>query len=395
MTIKGLAAGAALAVWAAGGGAAGALAQDRPVHLTEFKAYSDALAAGDENAAATHAEAAWRAAEEELGDHETTAILAENVVFEVIWTDPDTARPAAARALALRQAGHAGGSLTPAEIEVADAYLSAIEKPRSKERRARLEAAIAADRATGRDLGAFAVQTSQNGALVLAQAGDHERAYLVATGLAGELARMEGAPPALLAVADLQRLVSMIAEGKWRAGLGGNRATIRPDWEDRLRDARVLVEHAAGRFEPQAGIEAVDPNLAAAHAWRSVILALQATHHIDMPEGWTFEGAGLPERGPLIAGQMPVGACPIAWTKRKLTYPAGAQRRGFVGGVLLGYHLTEDGRVEGARILGEVPADRFGDKILAQVEKWRANTDGLDPRCMKDQVVSVQFVPRT
>jgi hypothetical protein len=41
-------------------------------HVAHYKAYSEALNRGDPIAAVEHAEAAWRAAETELGDNQTT-----------------------------------------------------------------------------------------------------------------------------------------------------------------------------------------------------------------------------------------------------------------------------------------------------------------------------------
>ena len=369
-------------------------AQAGKTHLAEFKAFSDATAAGDRDAVLRHGEAAWRAAEAELGDHETTALLAQNFVYEAIWTAPDAARPAATRALALGQAGLGLSNLPLPELEIADAYLQATEKPRSRERRRRLTAALTAEDAP---LTALRIGAAQRAANLLVEEDDHEAAYVVASTLARALDAEDDLPPGVLALTNMQRVVAMLAPKKYRSGLPSERLTIRADWKDRLKDAHVLIDHTTALFEPQVDIEDFDPLFAASYAWHSVIMALQHSHKIEVPEDWTFEGRRMTPATPAIAGretedEAPV--CPIAWKERRLRYPPGAQGKRYIGGVLLGYHLTPEGRVEGARILSEVPADRFGQAILSQVEDWEAETDGVEPDCLRNQVVSVQFVMR-
>jgi len=51
-----------------------ALAQDQKNHVAYYQSYNSALEHGDRLEAEKFAEAAWRAAETELGDHPTTAI---------------------------------------------------------------------------------------------------------------------------------------------------------------------------------------------------------------------------------------------------------------------------------------------------------------------------------
>jgi hypothetical protein len=51
---------------------------DNEQYLIEYRAFREALTAGNGAAATSHAHAAWQAAETELGNHPTTAILAYN-----------------------------------------------------------------------------------------------------------------------------------------------------------------------------------------------------------------------------------------------------------------------------------------------------------------------------
>ena len=370
-----------------------AQAQEGKTHLIAYKAFTEAQAAGDKEAVIRHGEAAWRAAEAELGPHETTALLAQNLVYEAIWTEPDIARPAAARALELGRDGLGLSNLSLPELEIADAYLQATEK-RSGERRDRLTAALIAEDAP---LTALRIGAAQRAANLLVDENDDEAAYVVTTALARELEDADDVPTGVLALTNMQRVVAMLAQKKYRSGLPTERLTVRADWKDRLKDAHVLIDHTAALFEPQEDIEDFDPLFAASYAWHSVIGALERTHKIEVSEDWTFEGRQMTFLPPAIAGresenEEPV--CPITWEERSLRYPRGAQRKGYIGGVLLGYHLTADGRVEDARILSEVPADRFGPAILRQVERWQAETDGVSPECLRNQVASIQFIMR-
>ena len=57
-------------------------------HVVHYLAYNKALDDGDSIAATEHAEAAWRTAEAELGDHQTTAILAYNFADQIYYPRP-------------------------------------------------------------------------------------------------------------------------------------------------------------------------------------------------------------------------------------------------------------------------------------------------------------------
>jgi len=81
--------------------------QDDQQHLVEYQAFRIALETGDEQAATSHALAAWQAAEVEHGDHRTTAILAYNYAHRVLFNDSESALPPLRRARELQEAGTA------------------------------------------------------------------------------------------------------------------------------------------------------------------------------------------------------------------------------------------------------------------------------------------------
>ena len=87
---------AMIGVWLIATGAAA-----EPPHETHYRAYVEALAAGDRDLAIAEAEAAWRAAEALLGDDETTAILAYNYADLIYNTRPEDAIEPIRRVIAL------------------------------------------------------------------------------------------------------------------------------------------------------------------------------------------------------------------------------------------------------------------------------------------------------
>ena len=67
------------------GGASLAQAAEGRKHIEAYAEYNKALEAGDYSGAVQSAERAWRLAEEEIGDHQTTAILAYNYASLIYW----------------------------------------------------------------------------------------------------------------------------------------------------------------------------------------------------------------------------------------------------------------------------------------------------------------------
>ena len=70
-------------------------------YKAEYKAYNAAIEAGDEAEAIKRAEAAWQAAETELGDNQTTAILAYNYASLIYDKQPEKTTAAINRVMAL------------------------------------------------------------------------------------------------------------------------------------------------------------------------------------------------------------------------------------------------------------------------------------------------------
>jgi TonB family protein len=65
---------------------------------------------------------------------------------------------------------------------------------------------------------------------------------------------------------------------------------------------------------------------------------------------------------------------------------------GYNGAVLIGYHLNQQGDVEDARILGEVPQNSpFSRTVLRQIKKWQADVNGVPDICRRDRTTVIQF----
>jgi hypothetical protein len=85
--------------------AARASAADTEPYFVEYRAYKAAMASGALETATAHGLAAWKSAEEALGDHRLTAILAYNYGQLVVFKAPEQAAAPLRRASELSRAG--------------------------------------------------------------------------------------------------------------------------------------------------------------------------------------------------------------------------------------------------------------------------------------------------
>lgn len=89
---------------------------DNEQYVVEYRAFREALAAGNDEAAASHAHSAWQAAETELGSHLTTAILAYNYGRLIVFYDTGNSLAPLRRVSELQAAGTA--DLSAAELQL-------------------------------------------------------------------------------------------------------------------------------------------------------------------------------------------------------------------------------------------------------------------------------------
>lgn len=380
---------AALAMTACAIAAPYAIAQDAE-HVAQYRLFQDAQARGDFDAAAVHGEAAWQAAEEALGDHELTAILAYNYGYHIVFELPEQAKPALDRAKALADAGRAELPQEMLRLLIAYAEFSISGKRR---------------RDTERFLDAL-VELEQQG---LPASDETARAWFViaAAQLANRQYRMaiESSQRAELQFneigADNYRL---IAEMLLVRGLA--HMAIRPLSGEELDAGHGYLVQAQMLFPPQTDIATFDPLYGLIIAWDLVARNLVESWPYDdhppigsrimpaseiPPDFSSFEYGGSP-----IMESFPDSneECGIEWKERRSPrYPRAALNRAYVGTVILGYDLGDDDRVHNARIVGEAPSNQFSDSVLDAVEEWRLETPPPDrPECRHNYMTFINFI---
>ena len=85
--------------------------------------------------------------------------------------------------------------------------------------------------------------------------------------------------------------------------------------------------------------------------------------------------------------------CVLEWDRDPPRYPLQSLNRGDIGGVIIGYDLSDDGRVENARVLGEVPRAIFGERAISSMKEWRlASPPPNNPDCRKNITIQFTFI---
>lgn len=391
-------AGAALAAALCVSATAGA--QDG--YADHYRAYQAASEANDADAKLRSGEAAWRAAEAELGATETTALLAQNHLYDRLFRDPEGSIEVAARALALGEQGLALTNISLTELRAADAYARAASAPKDEDLRAGLAAALAADRATGSPLNPLIIGLYRSGAVLATKDEDYGGAYDFAAALTDELRAAPEAPPSLLAGALIDEAATLMAGRKPlpRSSLGTLLRPRRTRYSEQMSDAAILLAEAVSLFPAPGPIDDMDPVLARAQAWMAVNDALLISTGSKMRSDHEYQGRTLADFarepsesfGTSDTSEASDGpACDVEWSNRRMRYPR-IDRKWYAGAVYVGYHIGDDGRLEGARVLSEVPAGRFGPAVLDAMEKWKAETDGLPADCRRDKTAVIKFI---
>ncbi|MBB4658887.1 energy transducer TonB [Parvularcula dongshanensis] len=386
----------ALAVLLAAFALSGAAAQDRR-HLEEYKAYLAAQQAGDAAATTRYAEAAWRAAETELGGHETTALLAQNYLWEVLLRDPEEAEEAAARALALGEQGLGLGNFTLTELRLADAFAKNVHHLRRRSNREALLAAI--ETYPPQEALTSVLVSVYDQSIVRAYVADeYGLAYDAATLFERRLAEEPGVSDSRQASILTNRAAALIASRRSRFDskyYSRTDAKSSAGYEERLADAQILLDAAAALFPKTKRLDEMDPNQHLTRAWNGVAVAIGRSMDYEVPEDWAFEGhRGRFSWDSLMTREGADGAeilCEVSWTKRDMHYPAAAMRDGYIGAVLVGYHLDTDGHVIEPRVLAEIPQEIFSQTILKEMKDWEADAGNLDPACLRDHLTSFNF----
>ncbi len=345
-------------------------------YLEEFDAYNQALKFGDQESAAEHGYAAWQAAEAELGDHKLTAILAYNYGQLVLYTETEKALVALKRADALAQAGLA--ELPSPELKLYIAYAEfTLAEGKRREANALRDALLRWDK-EGIPPNSVTVRMW----LELATSDLENKRYEHGKQSAG---RAQTHITIVLPDNYRLRASAMVLQG-------ASYVMLKPRREANLITAIEILRNASALFPSQKSIEDFDDVFAKVLAWRVATAALFSSEGFDerdIPESEVAEKPSI-EGSPLNADVV----CNDVWENRPIPkYPSDALNRGYVGAVLIGYHLDDGLTPNGVRILSEVPAGRFSDSVLSAMAEWRLkDPTPVQDHCRKNRLTNVSFV---
>ena len=350
-------------------------------HAPFYKQYNDALAAGDFAAAAAAGEQAWRAAEGDLGDHQTTAILAYNYASLIYYGAPERAIEPLERVIAIVGEGSGMFGAEPPELMLAFARAAADDDRQLKTAlRARLETAESTSPET-------TILSARGWFIIGAEELSRRRFQGAVDALSFSIRHFND----FKSYAPMEVATALIARGVAYVG-DKNRNN-----ED-IVNANFDFNNAIALFPPQTSIETFDPLLATAVAWDAVArIAADSDNSEGLMPGSNFE-----RKAPELAGDELIkwaeprrrfSECQFDWKPRKRpSFPTADAARGIIGGVFLGYHI-EGTKVVGARVLAEVPErSRFGERALSAISTWELETPLANEACGRNMLITYHFI---
>ncbi len=358
-----------------------ALADDK-TYMAEYQLYSQALQDGDVATAEKHGLAAWSAAEDELGDHELTAVLAYNYGQLVLFTNTENAVKALRRANTLQNRGH--GSLPAEELQLYLAY-SQFSTSQGKRRDANeLRKALNEIEAVQPEPNSDRVAMW----LLLAWSDLHNDRFRHA---------QESADKAKNAI---EAVMPNDTESMAQALLvGGVAQLVRlPRKVQDVVDAHEKFADIMDLYPPQKDVETFEKRFAQAIAWNAAADAA----YLSLPEAeqrrvalHDTDGDGKDDDSHYFesAKGRPVD-CGSEWLERDSPdYPRLSEIRGYIGAAIIVFDLDEGLTVKNPRILAEVPQATFGDISLKSMDSWRLKNPPVDhPGCRKNLLTQFTFI---
>lgn len=358
-------------------------------YKSEYQTYSSAIASGDTAGALSHGEAAWRAAETELGDVQTTAVLAYNFGRLASMYSAQKAIEPFGRALEI--AAKVDTGLNRADIALRLAEARVIADPSNTELAQALAGSLKAApedegtldaRARGwRTLAAFEIAI-----------GDYNSA-------------MSSADQAVALAQSVKPLDKrLLREALNSAGVA--RVVGSSHRQKHLLDAIDLLDRALDLFPSQESIDGFDRLYADTIAWRLSI----RTFASSLPKSGSRPGSGVdPEKLLRAASKFDADSmvkwrmerpafCKVdriedVWSERKPPkYPTPARNDGNVGTILIGYDLNATG-VERAIILADFSAAGFGDAAVESMKDWKLASPQPE-ECRKNRLMYFTFYLR-
>lgn len=356
-------------------------------YKAEYRAYMQAFNTGDVAGALAHGEAAWRAAEAELGDSETTAVLAYNYANLVTPYDSAKAIEAYGRALAITDKGI--GALPRDEIELrllsvrlrsalGDAAIA--KQLRSKVDAARTGGAPASE-GSARAYTALAVHYSRK--------GDRKNARAVADSAVRDMDSVGDYEKRLMGEALILGAIARVSD-------------TRRDPED-VVTAAVSLDRAFTMFPPQKDIDAFDRLLGLAIAWRLGLSALmnsagsapqkQTGSRIAKGEDYRAAYEGVDKSANPGAwfrwADGHEARCSLEWGfKGPWGYSNEALNQESAGAAFIGFDV-DDTRAIRTVVLGEVRD--FGGYAEKWLNTWRLATPPADG-CRRNHTLGVEYM---
>ncbi|WP_031555061.1 energy transducer TonB [Parvularcula oceani] len=339
-----------------------------------YQDYLEATRDGDPAAAAAHAEKAWQAAEQELGSSDTTALLAQNLVDLLVWTEPGRALAPARRAMVLAKSGFGASNYDERDVAVLLALAEVGGEPDGRALKTATNTILEADPRPSYMLASAWLNIAELAILgrdkrIAERAADE--AIRIMSGL-----RFAEAPD--LAAAHFARgAAAMITNGRRNRRV----ADMHEAWIH-FRETRAL-------FEPADSPEAIPPLAAAAYVWMRTLGSLGGhPSKVDLERRGYDALSDLP---PLLGDNE---ACheAVEWEgDRQIEYPLTAQNMGRVGGVLFAYDIGTDGGLTNLRLIAEVPGRVFGQSVIEQAADWRVDPASVLPGCERGRIFTVQY----
>ena len=352
-----------------------AQAQDDPVYLSEYKAYLQAIEAGDSEAAERHGYTAWQVAEEALGDNQLTGILAFNYGQLVIFTNTESALAALKRAKALHDAGFV--ELPSDDLNLFLAYAEFSPNRQWRRQANTLRSALIAIEKAG-------ITTSDTATmwLYLAASDYQSKRYKDAVESAGKAERaFEISSPE-----NYRQKANAIVIA------GASKVIPLPRKIEDVVSAHGDFERAIRLYPPQKDFESFDPILAQALGWFAAADAAIGT--LGENHGEVLDGVGGPMPPVFEVDADAPQDCGIEWEKRPPPkYSNLANYRGYFGAVMVIYELGDDVNIHNPRILSEVPVNTFSKDVLRSMRGWKLKSPPVNhPGCRKNLMTQFTFV---
>ena len=338
------------------------LAADESKYRQAYGNYMQALESGDRAAVTRYAEEAWRAAEQELGDNRTTAILAYNYARWIYQPDPAAAIEPLQRAIAI-----AGEDNDMFGADAPILILRYCEARIAEDDRQPLR--VLRDLMKEKERAGLAPSLIAAGSWRLLAVHELERKNFGRVKEYAEYAErhfMEGAPEYTRNLAEV-----LILQGVALISARSRRT-------DQVEDAFIYFDRAIDLFPAQGGIDSFDSLLATALAWHAATRSAALTDYglADRTRSRIRERLAKDEgtsRVRWTAPEMSDLECELEWADQEPPeFPERALNRGSLGAAIVGYQLSEDGMVINERLLSEVPnQSEFGSNALESMTQWR------------------------